>query len=663
MLNPNVRYSIPERIKFIDDQFADGPTLISLADSDSLVWSYDPDKLIVTYFDSGKTPSSPRDMLDHSGTLSPVTRQIAEATGAQITSENYILNANWAVFRRPPGVELIDLAKRIQLDYAQHVSQVLAAYTSLPCEYEPRLYDPYIDYSPDSHPEWTTGDGIRDDTNGHPIRPGVEGTGFWDRADSFGLGEVAYLFESRMIQVHGCMYSKVYGIYPQIWQLQRPRVFVFDSGCYALHPDLPFSGGLGSYMDDSLLRVPNPNNPNDLTYWDCTPLNSRDIVDQGDHFHGTQVCGVVAARQHNSIGIRGTAPYGQVLPLRIAINSGASLEWEAEALIKSFQHHLLTGDCSVVCWPYGGLQGTTSPHLDTLYAISSFKTYLATIGINDNYMIVMSAGNEGDDASQYAYTSAALDPVLSSWFLTAGAFGADEQRSPISNYPTLEHPTSVTIAAPSSGIYYVASIWPDPERPYSWSGGTSYCAPQVAGVIAVLQLAAPELTTQQIKDHLRTNSRLHKWGQIDEPLEPWEPGGVIVPYLDGSRLLTWVDVFAPRGNKAADPVQLVSGQPITAKVHFAPAPVNDASRFQKVVFMLSQQADGNGPTVVLGETTQGIAHVDDYPDTLFYSINFNPDLLSSWPQTYGYLRVELRLNSVGAAKRPTYITYPIKALF
>ena len=116
-------------------------------------------------------------------------------------------------------------------------------------------------------------------------------------------------------------------------------------------------------------------------------------------------------------------------------------------------------------------------------------------------VIVISAGNDGNANPSAFSTSPALNASIArGLIIIAGSVGATDTISTFSNR-----------AGSASGVYLTAVgervRAPNHENtPFLWSG-TSFSAPQIAGAVALLAQAFPNLTGQQIVEILYTTAR------------------------------------------------------------------------------------------------------------------------------------------------------------
>lgn len=104
-------------------------------------------------------------------------------------------------------------------------------------------------------------------------------------------------------------------------------------------------------------------------------------------------------------------------------------------------------------------------------------------------IVVNSAGNDGNDSWQYIGAPADVDSVL-----TVGASNYDRSYASLSSIG----PNSAGIRKPDVAAVGAGTIIGDLAGGASSGYGTSYSAPQIAGVSAILWQAYPNLTAQQV---------------------------------------------------------------------------------------------------------------------------------------------------------------------
>jgi thermitase len=233
---------------------------------------------------------------------------------------------------------------------------------------------------------------------------------------------------------------------PQAWNTttgsEDVLVAIVDTGVDADHPDLAekIVGGWNVYDD------------------------SADFSDTMGH--GTAVAGVAAARSDNGIGVAGVSWDSPVLAVRASDEEGSSTG-----------RHLAAGIL------YAAGQGATIINVSfaPLHENSVVKS-AAVQAANRGAVVVISSGNSGQTYSAPGYDQA----------LFVGAVGADDQLASFSDKGPY-----VDQVAPGSGIRSTAV-----DGGYRMMSGTSFSAPIVSGVAALMRSANPELSAASIRELL-----------------------------------------------------------------------------------------------------------------------------------------------------------------
>ena len=272
-------------------------------------------------------------------------------------------------------------------------------------------------------------------------------------------------------------------------------VAVLDTGVDGTHGDL--SGRVVQNLklaDTQSLGV-------GFNYPITTPsLPNTDLV----YGHGTFVAGVIAGNGQQSSGkYAGVAPGANILGL----NAGdASL-----LFILSGFDYLLANSAS-----FNVRAVNCSFSANTVFDVND-PVNIATKMLTDNGVsVVFSAGNTGPGADS-------LNPYsIAPWVISTGA---TDNRGTLANFssrgdfgsplfrPTLVAPGVNTVSLRPSTLASVTTVdgllandsaLSASELPYYTTGsGTSYSAPQVAGVIALMLEVNPNLTPAQIRDILQ----------------------------------------------------------------------------------------------------------------------------------------------------------------
>jgi thermitase len=233
------------------------------------------------------------------------------------------------------------------------------------------------------------------------------------------------------------------------WDLGRGdgvTVAILDSGIDSAHPDLASNLVAGyNFFDRN--------------------TNLSDVTG-----HGTPVAGTAAAGLNNATGVAGVAGAARIMPLRISDTSGwAYFSTVAEAVTWAADRGARVVNCS-----YGNMYKSA--------AVQSAAAYLKSRG----GLMVVSAGNGGIDEG----------PAAGDSIIVVSATTSSDQLAGFSSFGP-----AVTVAAPGVGILTTSR-----GAAYGSWNGTSFAAPAVAGVIALMMSANPRLGPNQVQSLLTTTT-------------------------------------------------------------------------------------------------------------------------------------------------------------
>lgn len=272
--------------------------------------------------------------------------------------------------------------------------------------------------------------------------------------------------------------------------------------------------------------------------------------------HGTVVAGIIAASGDPAFS--GVAPDVEVLAIRQSSNDFRRTDVTASTGV---------GDVDTLALAVRAAADLGA----TVINISSVACVAADVGLDDgplgaalayavdvkNVVVVSAAGNVGGQCTEQNPVSAgagvpdwaSAEVVVSpAWYddfvLTVGSVGADGNPSPF----TLAGPW-VDVAAPGESV---VSLSADGEGLTSSTdgetiSGTSYAAPVVAGVAALVRARAPHLTARQVMQRIEQTAR--------HPSAGWDPyvgAGLIDP------------LAAVSADAEAQPVAPTTGPRVTA---------------------------------------------------------------------------------------------------
>lgn len=196
----------------------------------------------------------------------------------------------------------------------------------------------------------------------------------------------------------------------------------------------------------------------------------RDFVERDDRpedadGHGTHVAGIVAAATGNDVGVAGVAPLSRVLVVRVLDEKG---EGDADTIAEGIDYAVDRG-VDVINLSLG----ETVP-LSPLGFGGSFEDALDR-ALDRGVIVVAAAGNNGVPVCE--------QPAGEGRLLCVGSVDRRRQRSAFSSFGT-----GLGLVAPGGGIGAraddILSTYLRPD--YEFLAGTSFAAPHVAGVAALL---------------------------------------------------------------------------------------------------------------------------------------------------------------------------------
>ncbi|MGW0934850.1 type VII secretion-associated serine protease mycosin [Streptomyces sp. NPDC002666] len=186
--------------------------------------------------------------------------------------------------------------------------------------------------------------------------------------------------------------------------------------------------------------------------------------------HGTKVAGIIAARPRTGTGFVGLAPEATVIPIRQNDGRRAGLD---SAMAAAIDHAIAKGAQVINI-----SQDTTRPLSD-----DSLLGRAVARAVAADVVVVAAAGNDGMDGRRRMTYPAAFDGVLA-----VAASDRNNERAPFSQAGEF-----VGIAAP--GVDIVSTV---PGDGQCTDNGTSFAAPFVAGVVALMRAKYPDWTAAQI---------------------------------------------------------------------------------------------------------------------------------------------------------------------
>ncbi|MFJ4848769.1 type VII secretion-associated serine protease mycosin [Streptomyces sp. NPDC088733] len=253
--------------------------------------------------------------------------------------------------------------------------------------------------------------------------------------------------------------------------------------------------------------------------------------------HGTKVAGIIAARPAPDTGFVGIAPRASILAIRQNDNQGGGT---VRTMTKAIRYAVDSG-AKVI-----NISQDTASRMPPDSALEQAVEYAK----DKDVLIVASAGNDGADGKVKPTYPASYDGVL--------AVGASDRDNARANFS--QPGPFVGVAAP--GVDMVSTV---PYGGHCIDQGTSFSAPYVSGVAALIRAKHPDWTYRQVIT------------QIEQTADRGKPGR---------------DDFVGWG--VVDPVAAVNDDATTPQAAPTPDPVVNPGGHEKI----------EAATVVLGESPE-----------------------------------------------------------
>jgi subtilisin family serine protease len=202
-----------------------------------------------------------------------------------------------------------------------------------------------------------------------------------------------------------------------------------------------------------------------------------------DASHGTGVAGIIAAGRDNEIGIDGIATAVQIMTIRAVPNGDERDKDVANAIRYAVDH-----GAHIINMSFGKAYSPEKRVVDDAVRYADEKGVL----------MVHAAGNDSKDLAtenNFPNRNYADDGTAANWIEVgaSGWEGMDRLAAGFSNYGREQ----VDLFAPGAAILSTA-----PGNEYRAASGTSFAAPVVSAVAAVLMAYYPELSTAQVRQIL-----------------------------------------------------------------------------------------------------------------------------------------------------------------
>ncbi|QLE56573.1 S8 family peptidase [Nostoc sp. TCL26-01] len=204
----------------------------------------------------------------------------------------------------------------------------------------------------------------------------------------------------------------------------------------------------------------------DVHGWNFNDNNNNTLDNNG---HGTHVSGIVAG-ENNGYGVTGVAYNAKIMPVK-ALDASGSGSYSA---IANGIYYAVDNGAKVINLSLGGDYSSRT--------LKSAIEYASSKGA----IVVMAAGNDGDSKPDYPANYANKTGI---------AVGAVDENGNLADFSNRSGSSDIAyVTAPGVNVY--SSV---PNNEYANYSGTSMASPYVAGVVALMLSANPNLTDSQVR--------------------------------------------------------------------------------------------------------------------------------------------------------------------
>ncbi len=259
-------------------------------------------------------------------------------------------------------------------------------------------------------------------------------------------------------------------------------VAIIDSGVDYNHEDLrdniwhntAEAGGASGVDDDGNGYI------DDIRGWDFT--HAPDLPGMGDYLnrdndpqdesaHGTRVAGIVAAATNNNRGIAGIAPNAQIMALRAGLRRLGGIGFLEEDDIAAAILYAVENGAHIINMSLGGPERT--------FILGDVIQYAHAQGV----VLVASAGNSGDELGY---------PAGNHYTIAVGAVNSTDRLAGFSSTGA-----SLDLVAPGVNILSTRL-----NNRYASGSGTSFSAPHISGLAALILSRRPDLSPHSVRNLL-----------------------------------------------------------------------------------------------------------------------------------------------------------------
>ncbi|MCL2435071.1 MAG: S8 family serine peptidase, partial [Lentimicrobiaceae bacterium] len=265
------------------------------------------------------------------------------------------------------------------------------------------------------------------------------------------------------------------------------KVAILDFGLDWMHPDIGYGSDGYKNVDETL-------------GWNFVSNSSNVITTD---VHGTKVAGVLGAKTNNTIGIAGISGgngYSSGITLiPINVGQGTSI------------HNEIVDDAII----YAVDNGARVINMSFKMAQANPINHAIAYAIQNNVVLVAASGNDYKPGVSVTYPASHPDVIA------VGAVQQDTLRAGFSIYGN-----ALDVVAP--GVDMLTTTL---NNGYIYDEGTSYAAPIVSGIAALMLAINPNLTGQRIREIIEQTARKVRTDLYAYDSVPGRPNGTWCVYM------------------------------------------------------------------------------------------------------------------------------------
>ncbi len=264
-------------------------------------------------------------------------------------------------------------------------------------------------------------------------------------------------------------------------------------------------------IDTGIAKVPDLAGKIDSIWTVNGATTTQDFDSNDDYGHGTAVASLIAANVGDGVGMAGFGGDTHIIGIHAGDDGIFTDTQVAVALTK-----LVSLGVRIVNMSLGGRTPSEPELVDAIHLAAA-----------QGVLLIASAGNDG---GYVGWPAADLQPSGGgrSYGLTVGAIDATGHRASFSDYGkhlSLVAPgtyggtnAGVLVALPPASRFDNENLnWLGPDGAhYGYVAGTSFAAPEVAGIAALIWAAQPDLASHQVADILKQSA--------SRTASDWTPG-------------------------------------------------------------------------------------------------------------------------------------------